>query len=380
MKSNLWRIKKDLPEGSRIFEIKASIRFASGDFFKKSLIKLADKSQSLLPGKVKLDIFWQRETLVVRNRLIIRKFIETLKNNNINTDVRLPLCLPGWKEYKRIKKLTLLNNCNNCILKKTKACCGLVPTYNQNLILFDLPVKDFSEVTLKDFFSSKNKEPITWWIPRRLDIERLVKLAEILNQEDDLPCILDVGAGNGFLSYLLVKTERVKVIGIEPNKRLIEKTRFKHKNMKLIARKIESFVPDKRINIVINSFMPYKLGFSPLIKKTIRPKAFVYIQDKKMTEEKNYIYMNLEADERKNRFDYKIDKRLSFDPNDGYKGAFKWNVYSSTNADREKITSFDCEIEVQLKKDIGNINKDSIFNVNHKEGYKWEKEISQKKI
>lgn len=369
-----------MPEGSRIFEVKASIRFVSSDFLKKSLIKLAEESQSLLPKKVKLDIFWQRETLVTKNRLVIRKFIETVKNNNINLSVGLPLCLPGWKDYQKIKKFTFLDSCNDCVFKKTNACSGLVPSHNQSLILFDLPVKDFSEVTLKDFFPPKNKEPLTWWIPRRLDIEKLVKLAEVLNQGDDWPCILDVGAGNGFLAYLLAKTERVKVIGIEPNKRLIERTRFKHRNMGLIARKIEFFVPNKRIDMVINSFMPYRLDFSPLIKRTIRPAAFVYIQDKKIRDKRNYIYMDLKIDERKSRFEYKIDKRLSFSPDDGYEKAFGWNVYSAGNADRKKMPSLDCEVEVQLKKDIGNINKDLIFDVRHKKEYRWEKEISQKKI
>lgn len=125
VKSSLWKIEKELPEGSRIFEIKASIRFVSSDFLKKSLIKLAEESQSLLPKKVKLDIFWERETLVTKNRLVIRKFIETLKNNNINLSVGLPLCLPGWKDYQKIKKFAFLDSCNDCIFRKTNACFGL---------------------------------------------------------------------------------------------------------------------------------------------------------------------------------------------------------------------------------------------------------------
>lgn len=379
MNFNLWRIKKDLLKGGRIFEIRASIKFVSPKFLKKSLIRFADESRSLKPKKVELDIFWQRETLVVNNRLVIRKFIETLRNDNINLSVNLPVCLPGWKNYNKIRKFAFFTSCDDCIFKKADACFGLRPARYEGPILFDLPLKDFSEVALEDFFPSQNKEPITWWIPRRLDIERLVKLAEVLNQGDDLPYILDVGAGNGVLVYLLAKTERVKVIGIEPNKRLIERTRFKHKNMKLIARTIESFVPNERIDLAINSFMPCRLDFSPLIKKTIRPKAFVYIQSKKMREGRKYIYVDLKVDERKNEFNYKIDKRLSFSPDDGYEEAFGWNVYSPDSANRKKISSLDCEIEVQVRKDIGNIDEDLILNVN-KEGYRWEKEIGRKRI
>ena len=41
-----------------------------------------------------------------------------IKNDNVNPSVRLPLCLTGWKDYKKIKKLTFFNNCSDCILKK----------------------------------------------------------------------------------------------------------------------------------------------------------------------------------------------------------------------------------------------------------------------
>jgi SAM-dependent methyltransferase len=379
MNSNLWQIKRELPKGSRIFEIDATIRFFSGYFLKKSLSKLAKDLLSLSPRKVALNIFWLKESLVANNRLAIREFIKILKKNNINISINLPLCLPGWKDYNKIKELIFFTSCKTCIFKKTNTCFGLTPVSYQRPILFNLPIKDFNQITLRDFFSDKNKDPLTWWIPTRADIERLVRLAEILNQDSRLPCILDVGAGSGFLGYLLAKTGRVEVIGVEPNKDLIRKTRFKHKNMKLINSRIESFNPHRRIEVVINSFMPCRLNFSPLIKRNIKPKAVVYILGKKMAEERKYVYINLRIDEKKERFEYRIAKRLSFDPNDGYKEMFRWNVYSPDNVDREKITSRDCEIEVQLRKDIDYLDKDLVFNANPKKEYRWEKQISRKR-
>ncbi len=142
-------------------------------------------------------------------------------------NINIPLCLPGSENYKRIKKFTSPDNCNGCIFKKASACCGLISYPDEKRISFDLPLKDFDQVSLKDFFPPKNKEPITWFIPRKKDIERIVRLAEVLNSKKDTPYILDVGAGGGFLAYLLARTERVKVTAVELNKELIKRTKFK---------------------------------------------------------------------------------------------------------------------------------------------------------
>lgn len=80
--------------------------------------------------------------------------------------------------------------------------------------------------------------------------------------------------------------------------------------------------------------------------------------------------MDLKLDERKSRFEYSTDKRLSLGLDDGYEKAFGWNVCFAGNADRKKMPSLDCEIEVQLRKDIGNMDKDLIFNVNRKKEYR----------
>lgn len=293
-------------------------------------------------------------------------------------NVNIPLCLPGWQNYKRIKKFTSPDNCNGCIFKKTSACCGLISYPDEKRISFDLPLKDFDQISLKDFFPPKNKEPITWWIPRKKDIERIVRLAEVLNSKKDTPYILDVGAGGGFLAYLLARTERVKVIAVEPNKELIKRTKFKCKNIKMIAGGIESFRPKQKFEIAINSFMPYKLDLSPLIKKIIRPKAIIYIQDKKMALERNYSYLDLIIDDKRKIFDYKIDSSRSYDPDEGYKKVFAWDVYSAGHP-YKKIPLLGCEIEVQLRENLEIFDANSVFNVGRQKGYKWERQIKSLK-
>ena len=378
MYSNLNKIKRALPEDGKIFEVRAVIKSFSNGFLAIALPQLADQLEMLRPKKINLNLFWRQELLVVKNRLTIRKFIKRLKKKNIHSNINIPLCLPGWENYKRIKRFTSPDNCNGCIFKKASACCGLNSYPHEKRIFFDLPLKDFDQISLKDFFPPKNKEPITWFIPRKKDIERIVRLAEVLNSKKDTPYILDVGAGGGFLAYLLARTERVKVIAVEPNKELIKRTKFKCKNIKMIARGIESFRPEQKFEIAINSFMPYKLDLSPLIKKIIRPKAIIYIQDKKMALERSYTYLNLIIDDKRKIFDYKIDSNRSYDPDEGYKKVFAWDVYSAGYPYR-KIPLLGCEIEVQLREDLEICDANSVFNVNRQKEYKWERQIKSLK-
>ena len=146
----------------------------------------------------------------------------------------------------------------------------------------------------------------------------------------------------------------------------------------MIAGGIESFRPKQKFEIAINSFMPYKLDLSPLIKKIIRPKAIIYIQDKKMALERNYTYLDLIIDDKRKIFDYKIDSNRSYDPDEGYKKVFAWDVYSA-GYPYKKIPLLGCEIEVQLREDLEIFDANSVFNVNRQKEYKWERQIKSLK-
>ena len=378
MYSNLNEIRRSLPKDGKIFEVRAMIKSFSNGFLAITLPQLADQLEMLHPKKVSLDLSWRKELLVAKNRLTIRRFMERIKKKNIHLNINIPLCLPGWENYKRIKKFTSPDNCDRCVFKIASACHGLISCPDEKLIFFDLPLKDFDQISLKDFVPPKNKEPITWFIPRKKDIERIVRLAEVLNSKKNIPYILDVGAGGGFLAYLLAQTERVKVTAVEPNKELIKRTKFKSKNLNMVAGRIESYRPKQKFELAINSFMPYKLDLSPLIKKIIRPKAIIYIQDKKMALERNYTYLDLIIDDKRKIFDYKIDSSRSYNPDEGYKKIFAWDVYSA-GYPYKKIPLLGCEIEVQLREDLEIFDANSVFNVNRQKEYKWEKQIKSLK-
>src|SRR3989338_8395470 len=69
--------------------------------------------------------------------------------------------------------------------------------------------------------------PICYWAPRRAEIQRIVEIAK-LAQGDGTPTILDIGCGNGFLSYLLARTGEVRVIGIDPDEEHLDKPYYNH--------------------------------------------------------------------------------------------------------------------------------------------------------
>lgn len=353
-----------------IFEVKVSLKFHSASFLTGILSKTTSDLKLLQPKKVKLQIFWSPSNLTLESRQALRNFMTDLKRMNIGfQEVNLPFCLPGWKDYEKIKRFASFPECDSCIFKKGNRCPGLIPSSFQEL--FEMSTSDFSGISLADF-KDKTK-PLTWWIPRKRDIEKIVRLAQFLHQGKGLPKILDVGCGQGFLAYLLAGTEKVNVTGIDPNEKLIEGTRFKHKNLTLLKETADSFLSRYQgsFDLVISSFMPYQLDYSAKIKKILRPKAVVYIEDKSV--EKYRGWLNLEISEKQGKFEYSFDEdtdgRSSLN---NYQHFKKWSVPSITDLKKERLYPLSSQIEIQLRKDIHLLPELKGFS---EERYYWEKEL-----
>ncbi len=353
-----------------IFEIKVSLKFHSPEFLSGVLSKITSDLKLLQPKRVKLQIFWLPANLSLENRQILRNFMTGLRIMNIGLEACFfPFCLPGWKDYEKIKRFTSFPDCDSCIFKKGNRCPGLMPSSYKHF--FKMTVKDFSDISLDDF-KDKTK-PLTWWIPRGRDIEKIVKLAQFLHQGKGLPKILDVGSGQGFLAYLLVRTGKVKVIGIDPNEALIKGTRFKHKNLTLLKETADSFLSrhQEGFDLVISSFMPYQLDYTTKIKSRLRPKAVVYIEDRSV--KKDGYWLNLEISEKEDKFEYSFNKDAGgqfFLSN--YQPFQKWPVPSISDLKKKKLYPLSSQIEIQLRKDIPKLSKLKVF---PEEKYGWEKEL-----
>jgi len=156
----------------------------------------------------------------------------------------------------------------------------------RNKVLYkinDLSIKSIDKVKLSDIHGSNKQARVSFFLPKKQEIEAIVKIAKQITKKER-PIILDIGCGNGFLAYLLAKTNKVEVIGIDPNSDLIEesikKGIYKSKNLKLEVGTAKSAIKYKdKVDIIINSWMPSGVDFTKDIKK-INPKAIVYVRYK----------------------------------------------------------------------------------------------------
>ncbi|NIM90445.1 MAG: methyltransferase domain-containing protein [Candidatus Aminicenantes bacterium] len=356
-----------------IFEVNISLRFHSSGFLSGALSRIISDFELLKPKKIKLEISWSPSNLTLENRRVLRDFISRLKMMKIGIDADFPFCLPGWKDYEKIKRFTSFPDCDSCIFQEGNRCTGLIPSSYQEL--FDMNTKDFSSISLDDF--RDESKPLTWWIPRSMDIDKIVRLAQFLHSGKGVPTILDVGCGQGFLAYLLARTERVKVIGIDPNERLIERTKFRHKNLILLKDNADSFLSNHQgsIDLAVSSFMPFRLDPTAQIKRMLRPKAVVYIQDKGIKQPGSWI--NLKISEPDNLFEYSLDKdvegRFSLTH---YYPFQRWPVPSLNDLKKERLYPLSSQIEIQIHKNIRTLPKLKAFS---KERYGWEKELEFQK-
>jgi len=151
------------------------------------------------------------------------------------------------------------------------------PLYTIN----DLSIKPIGEVKLSDMHSTNKKARVSFFLPKREEVEAILHLAELISGVDK-PLILDIGCGNGFLAYLLAKEGDVDVIGIDPNHNLIEEAskHYKLPNLQLISGDSKFAMKYKgEADLVINSWMPVGIDLSKDIKK-LNPKAIVYVRYK----------------------------------------------------------------------------------------------------
>lgn len=146
--------------------------------------------------------------------------------------------------------------------------------YNMN----GIPFKD---ITLENICGSYHTTPVSYWAPRREEIQRFVDIAKAVYRGEGKPKVLDVGCGTGFLAYLLAETGEVDVIGLDPEESLIMNSPYSHPNLQLEvgdSRDAVKRYSGQDFDIVINSWMPYQLNLTPDIRE-IGAKVIVYIKE-----------------------------------------------------------------------------------------------------
>lgn len=251
--------------------------------------------------------------------------------------------------------------------------------------LMPVPLASIELADICNGYGADNS-PVTWWVPRREEIQRIIEAAKAVHTGEGLPRILEVGAGTGFLSLLLARTGQANVLATDPNKSLVEIASefYFHPNLYFevgLASEIAERYANSGIDVVVNSWMPNGINLTPNIRE-INAKAIIYsmhcgedgYSSTGVSQFDMYGKENLvPVPEGRNREDY-----LSFEPGNIYKNAFFWKgptraeIIELILEERTPLSENNANmVIVQLRKDIPALDIPKLL-IRPEEKYSWE--------
>jgi len=246
------------------------------------------------------------------------------------------------------------------------------------------------DLTLDIICGAEGATIVSYWIPRKAEIQRFVEIAKVVHTEGGKPTVLDVGCGKGFLAYLLAETGEVNVVGVDPEKSLIETSPYSHPNLQLAVGDSKSAVERyncQDLDIVINSWMPNQLNLTPDIR-AIGAKVIVYI--KELGGATGISEYDFESNERNNAEKQKPpnlinqENRISYHPGRNYQRVFEW--FGPTAEEIRKILTntglqgFEDKdynrIDIQFRKDVPIPELPDII-IQDSKKYPWEPKLEK---
>lgn len=157
-----------------------------------------------------------------------------------------------------------------------------IPSYVRNS--FPKTIKEakavpFSQLRLNHFGDPKQK--VMHWLPFQVDIDRIVHCAELVKpQGKEKPVVLDIGTGTGLLAYLIARTGKANVIGIDPFEPLMNNPAYEHKNLRYFQAGVEWAVENFRGEIDLAVWSWPLLGLDPLTTlQALNPRGVMLIAD-----------------------------------------------------------------------------------------------------
>ncbi|MFO8015501.1 MAG: methyltransferase [Candidatus Woesearchaeota archaeon] len=263
-------------------------------------------------------------------------------------------------------------------------------TYNINKYT-EMSLLPPEKITLENICGSIKEPPVCFWAPKRREIQRMVNAAKAVHEGQGKPRIIDLGCGNAFLTYLLASTGDAELIGIEPNREMIENTPYSHPSMKLetgdSSHAVERY-SGQNIDMVLCSWMGYKTNLTPDIR-AIRPRAIIYVREgggatgisdyeySWMLEDEGYDIDDIRTQNLPEKL--KRENMVSFTPDREHSDAFEWTgpaLGEIKNLLRGEM-AYDHNmnvVEIQIRKDI---TVPDIMDIKEGEGcvaekYRWE--------
>jgi SAM-dependent methyltransferase len=285
-------------------------------------------------------------------------------------------------------------NSNNLLIENKKENNNLKTSIIDNPILKNLGLDEICGYYVVEGDKSSSDMPLSYWAPRREEIQRIVEVAKYLHKGTDRPKILDVGCGSGFLAYLLALTGEVDVIGIDPCKNNIREDIFSHPNLKFEVGD-SSYAKEKYssqdIDVVLSSWMPLNINLTPDIRD-INAKSIVYVREVGgSTGVPDYSYNDFIYDDEGNEVINPLSREefISYHPGRNYTKVFEWcgpaireiNDISLKSKKKPHYGFNDIDmnqIEVQIRRDqfLPPIHRLSFEEL---EKYPWEKVLEEYK-
>jgi len=189
-------------------------------------------------------------------------------------------------------------------------------------------------------------------IPTATDIERIVVLAEGMHgDKEGLPVIVEVGPGKGLLAYLLAKTGRVRVVGLDFGYN-VRYSRFRHPNLIFQAVKSEKDIRNfkGKADVALCSFMSQNEDLTPAIRDMNAP-CIVYARDRPW-EIVGFTPARAEELERHQDLWPSAKWKFSFDPGENYRSGFNWLGCNLRNVDSDNSIRNTAKYLVQFRNDV----------------------------
>ena len=250
-----------------------------------------------------------------------------------------------------------------------------------------------SAITLENICGTEETTLVSFWAPRREEVQRFVEIAKTVHKGKGKPKILDVGCGNGFLAYLLAATGEVEVIGLDPDESLIKENLYAHPSLRLEVGDSQDAVErygGRNFDVVLNSWMPNGLNLTPDIRN-IGAKVIIYIEEAGGAtgcpdyNYQEFLYDGAGQQGRPNPIS--PEDAISYHPGGNYQKIFSWSgpacdevqflarrlknekAYISRNKDLNFI-------EIQFRRDVI-IPKIPKIIIPDSEKYAWEKDLER---
>jgi hypothetical protein len=213
-----------------------------------------------------------------------------------------------------------------------------------------------------------------YWVPRRLDIDRIVQIAEQLHssRDNNLPLIGEFGGGTGLLGYLLASTGRVRVLVTDPDRRGIEKGFYRHENLEYFpvdALGASQIFQDKKVDLVLNSWMPEGVNLTPAIR-SVGASGILYVKDSSGSTGVLRPPRGTDHDDRA--------AWVSYEPGSQYRNVLKWDGFDRVEAQgllsgRTATRIRSADFLLQTRHDTPSVALDTGSKTS--ERYRWEQEL-----